>query len=237
MYNKMLQFIMSLFMVLGFLTLSISNATAQFDELYLVGDATPGGWDLEERTPLTQDDENPSIFTWSGELTEGEFKIQTYVGDWCDGDWIHPLEHEQPLDITDYQILEGCGDEDPKWVIEEGEAGEYSITVDLENETITFGLPTSIHSSDLPTDFQLNQNYPNPFNPSTTISYVLPQSAHVTLEVYNIAGQHISTLVDAQRGEGQHIVTFDGSQLSSGTYIYRLHVGEFVQVRKLTLIK
>lgn len=91
--------------------------------------------------------------------------------------------------------------------------------------------------SNVPGAFELEQNFPNPFNPSTNIRYTLNQTNSVRLDVFDINGRLITTLVDGQKGSGTHNAVFDASQLSSGTYIYRLQVGNNIQTRKMTLIK
>jgi hypothetical protein len=88
-----------------------------------------------------------------------------------------------------------------------------------------------------PYDFALHQNYPNPFNPVTTIGFSLPHSALVSLKVYDILGRHVATLAEKQMPSGIHNIKFDGSSLASGVYLYRLTAGEFVQTRKLILLK
>jgi len=93
------------------------------------------------------------------------------------------------------------------------------------------------HSGALPRLFSLSQNYPNPFNPSTIISYQLPTNSLVTLKVYDILGRDIKTIINERQTGGPHSVTFDASNLASGVYFYRLQAGEFVQTRKLVLMK
>jgi len=98
--------------------------------------------------------------------------------------------------------------------------------------------PTSV--SDLeekPTEVILHQNYPNPFNPTTQITFQVPETGRVSLEVYDMAGRQISLLVDDVLSAGQHSVSFDATTISSGVYIYRLIAGDTVITRKLTLIK
>ena len=89
----------------------------------------------------------------------------------------------------------------------------------------------------LPERFVLEQNYPNPFNPSTTIQYALPNRSHVTLTVFNTLGERVATLVQGEQEAGNHEVQFQASNLASGVYFYRLQAGDFVQSRKLLLLK
>ncbi|MBI4534947.1 MAG: T9SS type A sorting domain-containing protein, partial [Ignavibacteriae bacterium] len=91
--------------------------------------------------------------------------------------------------------------------------------------------------SSIPTEFALFQNYPNPFNPSTTIEFWLPKESNTTLEIYNLLGQKIATLVNEVRAPGTYKERFDASGLASGVYLYRLRAGEFVQTRKLLLLR
>jgi len=95
-------------------------------------------------------------------------------------------------------------------------------------------------------EFHLKQNYPNPFsplgrgicdNPSTTIEFVLPKSAFVTLKVYNLLGEEVATLIAEQRTAGIHKFNWDARGLASGVYLYRLEAGDFVQVKKLVLMR
>jgi hypothetical protein len=88
-----------------------------------------------------------------------------------------------------------------------------------------------------PKEFGLSQNYPNPFNPSTTIRFALPQRAHVRMTVFNALGQQVAHLVDEMEEPGEHIARFDGSHLASGVYFYRLQAGEFVQTKKLVILR
>ena len=83
----------------------------------------------------------------------------------------------------------------------------------------------------------LSQNYPNPFNPSTTIRYGLPSRSHVTLSIFNTLGQQVATLVEGEMEAGYHEVQFDASGLASGVYLYRLQAGDFVQTKRLLLLK
>lgn len=95
---------------------------------------------------------------------------------------------------------------------------------------------------DIPVSYSLAQNYPNPFNPNTTIAYNLPKISQVTLHIYNALGQQLRTLVSGQQAAGQHQAAWDGlddagEQAPSGIYFYRLSAGEFVQSRKMLLVR
>ena len=90
---------------------------------------------------------------------------------------------------------------------------------------------------ELPTRYQLAQNYPNPFNPDTRIRFELPEQAHVRLTVYDILGRPVRVLVREERQPGVHAVTFDASGLASGTYIYEIAAGSFVDRKKMMLLK
>ncbi len=95
-----------------------------------------------------------------------------------------------------------------------------------------------VFPADLPSETKLSQNYPNPFNPSTTIKYELPEVSNVRLDVYDMLGRRVATLVNNDaHAAGYHTVIFDASRLSSGVYIYRLQAGSTTITRKLTLIK
>ena len=89
----------------------------------------------------------------------------------------------------------------------------------------------------LPVTYTLYQNYPNPFNPTTTISFSVPKTSLVTIKVYDILGRELKTLVNEEKAAGNYNVKFNGANLSSGVYFYRMQAGDFVQTRKLMLMK
>ena len=96
----------------------------------------------------------------------------------------------------------------------------------------------------LPKAFALSQNYPNPFNPSTTIAFDIPEGkeAYVRLNVYNIRGQMLRTLVNETMDEGSYKIEWDGKDnngryVSSGVYFYRIQAGEFSKTRKMVVLK
>ncbi len=88
-----------------------------------------------------------------------------------------------------------------------------------------------------PTTFALNQNYPNPFNPSTSIQYSVVGSQYVSLKVFNVLGKEVAVLVNEKREPGTYTVDFTSANLSGGAYFYRLQAGDFVQTKKMILLK
>ena len=89
----------------------------------------------------------------------------------------------------------------------------------------------------IPKEFKLSQNYPNPFNPVTNIKYNIPKDVMVSIKVYDITGREISKLVNEYKKAGYYNVTFNGGNLASGIYYYRIQAGDFVQIKKMVLIK
>ncbi|HWR81715.1 MAG TPA: T9SS type A sorting domain-containing protein, partial [Candidatus Deferrimicrobium sp.] len=94
----------------------------------------------------------------------------------------------------------------------------------------------------LPTDYALHQNYPNPFNPSTEISFDVPAASHVTLSVYNVLGQSVTTLVDREMAAGRYSASWDGTsdsgvKTASGIYFYKLIAGDFTETKKMVMLK
>jgi len=111
------------------------------------------------------------------------------------------------------------------------------------NPTILVGVDDDL----IPYSFALSQNYPNPFNPSTTIHYTLPAASNVTLNIYNILGQKVRTLVNEQQIVGEHVVRWDGTNdakrsVATGVYFYRIEIkasdrSEYTMVKKMLLLK
>jgi len=113
--------------------------------------------------------------------------------------------------------------------------GPRSITFDA-------GWALGIDDDLLPEVFALHQNYPNPFNPVTTIRFDVPEESHIRLDVYNILGQRVQTLVNGNMQPGFHVIRWNGTNdtgtpLASGMYIYRIHSSKFTAVKKLVLMK
>jgi hypothetical protein len=103
-------------------------------------------------------------------------------------------------------------------------------------------VPSFVQTNVVPDDFALGANYPNPFNPTTTIPFSVPVVSHVAIQVYNVQGQKVRTLLNDQMQPGNHIVVFDmkddaGMALPSGVYFYRMTTDGFAAKKRLLFLK
>ena len=92
-------------------------------------------------------------------------------------------------------------------------------------------------SNPAPIDFALHQNYPNPFNPVTTIRYNIPIKSQVKLDIYNTLGEKVKRLVNEEKKAGQYSIDFNAEDVASGVYFYRLQAGDFIQTKKMVLLR
>ena len=120
-----------------------------------------------------------------------------------------------------------------------GEFGNESMSLAVVSIPDISVIPTSTEGiDDLPKEFGLSQNYPNPFNPSTTIKFALPKAANVSIDVFNILGRRVASLVNQRKNAGNHTTQFQASNLSSGVYFYTLRIdGKVLKSQKMLLIK
>ncbi len=127
-------------------------------------------------------------------------------------------------------------------------AGNDSVLVNTrsvgEGMSFVFGPDITFTSTEhelsetsIPNRISLKQNYPNPFNPSTSIQFTLPRTANISLKVYNMLGQEVSTIFEGRKNRGEYSLRFESKNLASGVYLYRLQAEEFSQTKKFTLIK
>jgi hypothetical protein len=109
----------------------------------------------------------------------------------------------------------------------------------IDHFLITTDNPSSVGNSnpEIPEDYLLAQNYPNPFNPTTAISFSVPTATNIELKVFDVLGREVATLVNEPLAPGSHTVKFDAGRLASGVYHYRLRAGDFVETKKMILMK
>jgi hypothetical protein len=224
-----------------------TTSTTTLDAFSLLGPAD--GTTLE----LTGDGTDEAVITWEEATSNIEDVTYRWVADAVDGDFSDPLLNipadmsgtgtslTLPFSAID-QALEGLGVMEGEsvtvdWTVIAQAGDSFQLADETFEITVVRNLSTSNELDESPNSFTLNQNYPNPFNPTTNITYNLPESGAVTLEVFNVTGQKVATLVNSVRSAGSHTATFDASNLSSGVYMYRLSSGNSVQIRKMLLIK
>jgi len=178
------------------------------------------------------------------------FDYNTMVFSGCDIDFVNSkIGYISALDSRVFKSIDGG----ETWVPEIYPEGLNNFALDFVNENVgwVFGYPGIVlkrdpnlvsvndplyESNDL-NSFSLMQNYPNPFNPATTISYSISAHSLVNLKIFNTLGQEIATLVNEEKAPGIYQVEFDAGNLSSGIYLYKIQAGDFVQARKMILIK
>ncbi|MEX0679826.1 MAG: T9SS type A sorting domain-containing protein [Balneolales bacterium] len=178
----------------------------------------------------------PFDLAWSGHENDRQYRIQIAFDD----DFTNI--------VTDTTLTANSGEnyititqlpeeeQDYYWHIRAEAFGTHGDWSDVRTFTAD-RIVSSPYTDEVPSAFELKQNYPNPFNPSTLIQYNIPEPVYVRLEVFNILGQPVATLVNDFKDTGHYEVVFDASELSSGTYLYRLSAGRFMQTRSLLLIR
>jgi len=108
---------------------------------------------------------------------------------------------------------------------------------DVSDNSFRIDYTVDVNNWNTITEFELYQNYPNPFNPTTVISFSLPETEFVTIKVYNILGDEVAVLLNAEVPSGYYSVEFNSNGLVSGTYFYRIQTGSFADTRKMILLK
>lgn len=197
------------------------------------GEGRPVYATFVEATGTQYDDRYAGFFR---ELTEGRA-----------GHWAAMLPNELPNGIRrieERSLLDGF--EVSVLTSENGIWGQNVSTVNPVGgllQPIVLDLVSDVSEGggddEVPSQFELRQNYPNPFNPVTQITYALPEATHVRLDVYSVNGQLVTTLQNGMQNAGVHTVTFDSrnANMASGVYLYRIEAGNYVQVRKMLLVK
>jgi hypothetical protein len=140
---------------------------------------------------------------------------------------------------TSYQLFDLANSAKYTWRVRaknDSMIGEWSQSWSFYTESEPLQTSNESWGEGIPQVFSLQQNYPNPFNPSTVIRYAMPQAGEVQLEVYDMMGRKVSTLVRGTKSAGYHEAVFDASHLGSGAYMYRLMAGDVVLARTLYLI-
>lgn len=167
--------------------------------------------------------------------TNGSYSMT--IKDLIDGDTILEYSNDSLMTIRpDNDFIR------PKWGIYRSLNKAYQ----LRDEAVRFNdfsiqeinvTNISEERSKLPNRFSLEQNYPNPFNPTTVISYSIPQSSNVSIKIFDLLGREIETLISKKQSQGYYSINFDATDIPSGTYFYRIKAGNFVETKKMMLLK
>ena len=139
------------------------------------------------------------------------------------------------IGVTAYDRTYNAANEDNSTIVNDNMTNANESWFTLAVNSNATGIEQG--ENNIPVVFRLFQNFPNPFNPTTQIQYEIPRASFVQLTVFNILGQKIAELVNGQQAPGRYSVSFNGANLASGIYLYRLQAGDFVQTKKLILMK
>jgi endoglucanase len=166
-----------------------------------------------------------AVVPWDGQWHSLSIPLSSFTehGAWDNG-WYDPVGAFDWSEVNHFEIVSEQASLSGKEVYFD------DLRIDVQG-------PTSVTGDAVPVEFALHQNYPNPFNPSTTIQFELPKSNDVRLSVFDLLGRELSVLVNERRDAGVYEVKFGAPELSSGVYLYRLQAGDFVQSRKLLLLR
>ena len=212
----------------------------------------PGTWFQIYINPEAPPDWYDGMGDWNPNTKLFDWSVWTCADkDWTqlDGFWEHISCRSDWGDNLPYFVPDGTPGEPvelylvmkPGMWLNPGTLGSFEVVIDNVGvfPLTKAGMISNVAvASVTPTDYVLEQNYPNPFNPQTEVSFQLPKKEEVTLEVFNMRGQKVATLIDRQlKAAGRYTVTFDGADLTSGIYLYRLQAGDQVLVKKMTLVR
>lgn len=186
---------------------------------------------VQVTTPRGFYPESPTYIIW--DFVEVEF-VDLYYKLFSVGEF-QLIAEEIPADepYSGFSVPDFPGD---SLIIRVAQSEDTTVFADSDPIRI-LGTVSNEEKEQIPAHFTLSQNYPNPFNPVTIIQYQLPKSAQVNLEIFDMTGRKVKTLVNAVQPAGNHQVQFEAHGLSSGVYIYKLNAGAFTSVKKMLLLK
>jgi len=193
-------------------------------QTYLFGDGTENTFRFVVRESTSTFEASPwYTVNWIGWKLVNWDMVNDPVVAWVGGNGVL----EGSLRIDSYQLTYLPGNDNTGEFYFDDLRVVDKTTVDVDDETIT----------GIPSEYTLEQNYPNPFNPATQISFGIPKAGMVKLEVYTLLGQKVKTLISTEMNSGYHSINFDAGDLSSGIYIYTISANDFIQSKKMLLLK
>lgn len=185
---------------------------------------------------------NVTVFDFNNVLTSNGGSATTNDIGWTSGNhhrwWVAAVQHSQTVSNDFSAYCSGPWDSHPTAAGNQKGTAEFVTLLNVYYNSWKTATGTGQENGpSIPTEYVLQQNYPNPFNSSTTISYTLPRIGTVSLKIYDILGREVETIVDTVQKPGSYRIEWDGGLLPSGTYLCRLHCGDFTQVKKLLLLR
>ncbi len=174
-------------------------------------------------------------YSFISHYLDGEFVGETTVGTTSADNFIANISPNLAY------IGKGGYTNDPTWLGSVDELKIFSKALNADEITFLYnnkGTPVADNATSASKKISLSQNYPNPFNPVTNISFELAGNSQVNITVYDLLGNEVATLVNGVKSSGIHTVAFDGSNLSSGMYVYKMSIdGQTVQTKRMMLMK
>jgi tetratricopeptide (TPR) repeat protein len=210
----------------------LSMFNSESDKSYESEESDESAWGDDDKSPFTKQQKQDiykSVNT-AFEITRNDDEVKIKTLETASENGNEEAAHELAQMKTLKEVIKS---EKPKTMIEH-------IRIVSSDVQKVFGntVPVSnIKGTNLPLVFSLAQNFPNPFNPVTTIKYALPKDVKVVIKIYDILGREVRTLVNEFRKAGYYDVKFDMSSYASGVYFYRIEAGDFVQSKKMVLVK
>ena len=180
--------------------------------------------------------DNLPYSTWELRYDAGKGKFKTAISVSCTGSktW-----KNRTIVVTDAVMLHNGPSGSDCALVNTDSVDDIFHMIEIEKGAHPLTTTVREERAGTVSSYSLNQNYPNPFNPSTVIEYSLPEAGAVTLKIYNLLGQEVTTLVDEYKQKGNYRLTFDSNRLalSSGMYIYKYTCGKYSQAKKMILLK
>jgi hypothetical protein len=145
------------------------------------------------------------------------------------------ISYSTPKTITfTYTAPSTAGTDIVYSTVDRGYSGRWAFSPD---KSLVVRLATEVINNQVPVSYYVNQNFPNPFNPITKINYGVMKASNVKITVFDMLGREVHTIVNEYQAAGNYSALFDGSQYTSGVYFYKIEAGDFVAVKKMSLIK
>ena len=177
--------------------------------------------------------ENTLEIIWESSEYADHYLFELYY----EYDFTNPIYVDSTVSDTAFMISSPLPDSLYTWRIKGGNENGWGPYSELQSFIVSS--PTSLDDNygAAPSSFRLGQNIPNPFNPMTTIEFELPTATRAKIDIYNVLGQVVDVLQLNTQSAGRHSITWDGSNRPSGIYFYKITAGDFVEIKKMTLLK